>query len=1072
MTDHKSHIASQQLVQRPLAWLATCCLVLLLPLAISAATNEQPAAAAAERNSEADLLATSRVKSVANFEQDIRPLLSEFCFDCHGSDFAEGDLALSELDPAMTAGSVAERWHEALNRINLGEMPPEDAAQPNDAERQMIVKWMTDSLALARQASKKSPRNLIRRLTREQYSNTLADLLRVPIEFGKNLPADPKSEMGFTNGGETLSMSSLQAEYFQSIAREALGKAIVSGERPEVKRYRATVGLNVGKDGHAASIGGYQSGPIPSDHVLVEVLDDQGNPRIGKTKKERAELKKIEKNIGIGMRGSSSDRYRMIDKGLVLFSALPHQERVPKSWQGPSPNMKMLVRRCYPRVGPFVTRVVTSQASPEDFNFMEGLTTLRSDRPLVTLSRAGGSEVTTEGDAKVLLASEHAWLKRMISKGDTLVPKDVTKSAYAGYEFELPKDGYYQVDLVHPAASGDAMPSVTIEVDDSDQHLRLDPDESPEGQFEVTPLAHAHFKKGDHKLRIGGRFFVGLSHIVFTPLADDHPVSIELSEELDKIRREAITDRSASLRGFIGTRTDDGMEYGEYDQPKVVDAVPGEWQTFEFRGQLENLPVPIYDETEKSDLSNIMLVGIWNDHLVKKHSDRGVPIIVRSIEIEAPYYPAWPPESHTQIFFDSPLRESNPDAYTHEVLKRFMRLAFRRKVTAAEVDRYHQFWQAIQGEYEDYQEGVKETLVAILCSPRFLYLANPVRQESISDTDEVALDGMALAERLSYFLWNSPPDLELQQLATRGGLQSQLVSQANRMLSDKRLERFIESFCSQWLRLDRQQAMSINVKAYPDYTRFVKRDMRLETLKFFDHVLRENMNLFTLIESDFAMLNQNLAEFYGVQGVYGTHFRPVTISPDQHRGGLLSQGAFLTGHSDGTQSHPIKRAVWLKEKILGSPPPPPPPNVPELDPETPGFEKLTLKEQLELHRNKASCVDCHRNIDPYGVVFENYDAVGRFRTEAKGRPIDSKTELPDGTQIEGVAALKSHILQHQRDDFTRSLVSHLLAYALGRDLTFADDPEIDQIVASVREQNYAMRSVILEIVQSPTFKGH
>jgi hypothetical protein len=229
------------------------------------------------------------------------------------------------------------------------------------------------------------------------------------------------------------------------------------------------------------------------------------------------------------------------------------------------------------------------------------------------------------------------------------------------------------------------------------------------------------------------------------------------------------------------------------------------------------------------------------------------------------------------------------------------------------------------------------------------------------------------------------------------------------------------------------------------------------------------MSIMNFIDSDFAMLNQNLAEFYGIEGVRGNKFRPVTLSKNQKRGGLLSQGSFLSGHSDGVQAHPIKRAVWLKEKILGDHPPPPPPNVPELDPETPGFENLTLKEQLFLHRNKVSCMDCHRKIDPFGVVFENYDAVGRFRLTVKNKPIDVKSKLPDGTEVIGVQGIKNYILELKKENFTKSLVENLFAYALGRDVGFADEEEINNIVEEVIDDDYRFKTVIEQIVLSPSF---
>ena len=191
---------------------------------------------------------------------------------------------------------------------------------------------------------------------------------------------------------------------------------------------------------------------------------------------------------------------------------------------------------------------------------------------------------------------------------------------------------------------------------------------------------------------------------------------------------------------------------------------------------------------------------------------------------------------------------------------------------------------------------------------------------------------------------------------------------------------------------------------------------------------------------------------------------------DRHkRGGLLSQGSFLSGHSDGVQAHTIKRAVWLKEKILGEHPPPPPPNVPEIDPDTPGFENLSLKEQLFLHRNKVSCMDCHRKIDPFGVVFENYDAVGRFQLSFNEKLIDAKSELPDGTLVDGIEGIKDYILDLKKDNFTKSLVKNLFAYALGRDVNFADEKEINNIVEEVKDDNYRFRTIIEQIVLSPSF---
>ncbi len=628
--------------------------------------------------------------SLEIYRQQVQPLLEKYCYDCHGRDVQEADVRLDELDPDMIGGGDADHWDAALDMMNSGYMPPDDELQPSDFERQQIVDWVTASLDLATQSRTASPENGIRRLTREQYTHSLADLLGLPIDFGRHLPNEAKSKAGFTNSSDALLTSPLHVEYFQAIADAALSKAIISGDRPEPKRYRVTLGRNVGRGRHAAVIGGYQSAPLPREHVLVEILGESGQPRVGKSAEEEAELRGTEENIGIGMRGSSSDRYRIVDDGLVLFSAVPHKEQAPKSWQGPSPNMKLLLRQCFPSEGPFVARVTASLASNEDGNSAEGLIELRTQEPVVQLDADTGSPVLPT-DSMVLHAKQCRNLRQLVLQGDSLVPQDITKRAFAKFELNLPDAGLYQIDMVHPAASADAMPSVTLRVDGTAQHLRLAAKDAGLDGVVVTPLAHAQLAAGKHALTVGGKFFVGFRQIVISPLHDEHAISVAIRHEQARNRIE-FEDRTAALRAFVGNRTDDGMEYAEFGRPVEVVARYNKPATYEFRGYLENLPIPILDETERGELSNIMILGVWNDHMVKESADRGVPILIRSIEFEGPSYPEWPPASHTRIFFDSPLREIDRNAYTRTVIERFMSRAFRRKAEPAEVDRYFNFW--------------------------------------------------------------------------------------------------------------------------------------------------------------------------------------------------------------------------------------------------------------------------------------------------------------------------------------------------------------------------------------------
>ena len=672
-------------------------------------------------------------------------------------------------------------------------------------------------------------------------------------------------------------------------------------------------------------------------------------------------------------------------------------------------------------------------------------------------------EVEVAEGAQVALAERATGLRNLRFEQGGLVPEDVPAESSAQLGVELPA-GYWQFDLVHPALPADAMGSVRIDVDG----LRLDlrpqaTAEQLQRGFAVTPLGAGYLNGGRHEITLGGRFFTGFSHLVMTPLRADHPL-------VERLEAQAVAEQSGeypALRAFIGTRTDDGMDYATFDAPRTVATGLGAPQVYEFHGRLENLPIPEPASGAEDELSGICVVGIWNDHLVTRRDQPGPPLLIQSIEFEAPYHPVWPPESHRRIFHDSPNR-ADEETYTREILTGFLPRAFRRPVGDAELERYLGYWRSGRAEYARYEDSVREVLVAALCSPSFLFLVEP--PAAGEEQPQVGED--VLATRLAYFLWNAPPDAELAALARAGGLRAALEAQTERLLDDPRSEAFVRSFTREWLRLDRLEGITINPNRFPKFTRFVKRDMAEETYRFVGHVLREDLNLTTLLDADFAILNQNLAEFYGVDGVRGVEFRPVPVDPARGRGGILAHGSFLAGHSDGEEPHPIKRAVWVKEKLLGQEPSPPPPNVPDLDPTVPGFEEMTLKERIEQHRDNPSCHDCHAGLDPYGIALESYNAVGQLETMRKGRPVDATTVLPDGTAVDGPDGLRSYILDEVPEQFAASVTKHLFAYALGRDTDFVDAAELEAIAARVAARGGSLRDVVLEVVQSPSFRDY
>jgi len=986
------------------------------------------------------------------YTNQIKPIIENYCYKCHGQEKQKGDMRFDNIDWDMVNGFDAEKWNMMLNEINLGEMPPSDELQLSEDDRRILVDWITENLDKAAEAKETDSKLVMRRQTKSQYTNSLNELLGVYINFGDLLPDDGKSKMGFTNNGNILQTSSLHIDYYQKLAREALDKALVKGEKPKSRRYKVVLGKNKGDDVLGAEFGGYQTAPINNKDFDVQILDMNGKP-VKKSSSIGDSIKVLKNKIGIGMRGSASNRYYIVDEGMILNSALPAKEVTPKSWQGPSPNLKLLIKEDFPREGKYAFRVEASKG----YNSLsiERLIDLREKEPALDF------ENSFSVNAKDLNIKNS-----FTFDNKNLIPKEFATFSEIEFTYDVPFDGIYKIDLVHPYVSNDVMPSYHIRFlgrkEEGVISKRLNINQNEKLEEITTPVTLAYLTKGKHKGFIGGKFFVGFSKLIFTPVTKDDPLPKTLQKESQKnnFQYERV---NPSILAFAGSRTDDGMDYKALSKPIEVKNSMEDSQVFEFTGMLENLPVPMASDDVSGELANIVTFGLWNNHLVKESSLKGPPLLIKSVEFEAPYYPVWPPKSYTEIFFKSK-NQNNEEAYANEVIEKFMERAFRRTLNDSELDRYITFWKNIRSDFDSFEDGVKEVLIAILCSPNFIYLNQPMKLNSGEYDDEYYL-----ASQLSYFLWNSPPDDKLIELASKGKLYRNLPSQIDRMIKNSKIENLINGFSYEWLRLDRHKNMDVNVQEYEDYTRFVKEDMFSETYEFVKHILINDLSIMNFIDSDFAMLNQNLAEFYGLNGVEGNGFRAVKLNKNQNRGGLLSQGSFLTGHSDGTQPHAIKRAVWLKEKILGDHPPPPPPNVPELDSETPGFEKLTLKEQLFLHRNKVSCMDCHKKIDPYGVIFENYDATGRYQLTMKGKPIDSKSVLPDGNEVDGIQDMKDYILKFKTEDFTKSIVKNLFSYANGRDVGFADEKEIKYIVERVKRDNYSFKTVIQEIIYSPSF---
>lgn len=540
------------------------------------------------------------------------------------------------------------------------------------------------------------------------------------------------------------------------------------------------------------------------------------------------------------------------------------------------------------------------------------------------------------------------------------------------------------------------------------------------------------------------------------------------------------------LEVSVGYQPDTFILMREFD---LVEVTSSKEQTFEFRGRLENFPLPVrgqgkfpglvvrvrnrYDDGSRLPKSKKGKKGRnrTQDYPVEAH----LPALnIKSVEFHGPVFDQWPPASHRRILFDSPLRKTDEPAYVAKVLERFMTRAYRRPATRAEVKTMVEFYKSIRPEFPSLEDAMRETLAMVLIRPEFLYLLEPAGPEKRPIND------WELASRLSYFLWSTMPDKRLMELAAANKLHQPkvLAAEVERMLADRRSSRFVEQFTNQWLRLNVLDSVAVSRDYHPRFDDRLKQHMRAETQQFFGELLRNNESALNLISSRFTMLNEPLAKHYGVQNVFGRKFRRVALKPDQHRGGLLGQAAILLSNSTGFDSHPVRRAVWIRDRLLNDKPAPPPPDVPTLDEADPKFHKLSVREQLVIHRKREACASCHRNIDPWGIALENFDAVGLWRDQVRrkrGRkfekiPVIARDTLPNGHELDGADQLKEYLLTRKKGEFAKSLVARLMTYALGRRLELGDHKAVEELAVRFAEDRYRLRNLIVKLVASPPFQ--
>ncbi|MEM6690285.1 MAG: DUF1592 domain-containing protein [Planctomycetota bacterium] len=518
---------------------------------------------------------------------------------------------------------------------------------------------------------------------------------------------------------------------------------------------------------------------------------------------------------------------------------------------------------------------------------------------------------------------------------------------------------------------------------------------------------------------------------------------------------------------------------------------PGEPQTVELNTWIEDRMMVAIDPCEIN-------TGTYNIRSEGLEGYDGPGLAIKEVELIGPLSDSFPSRGH-RLIFDGWRREAKPQQSRRQTSREFdlkssdleqsvvgslTRVAnalFRRPVNASEISDFIRLFDDQTKAGESDETALRTAVAAMLCSPDFLYL----------NESPGKLSDHQVASRLSYFLHRTTPDENLRKAADDKRLANhhdEIRTQTHRLMNDQKFDRFITDFTDGWLNLREIDATNPDQTLFPEYDAYLEWSMLDQTRSLVRRLLIENRPIQELIQNDIALVNERLARHYGIdEPVHGPDLRPVKLSTNSVRGGVLSHASILKVSANGTNTSPVNRGVWLMERILGKPPQPPPPGIPGIEPDIRGA--TTLRELLDSHRNLDSCRACHQSIDPPGFALEVFNPIGGFRTRFRslgegekvnetiagrrvryrlGQPVDASGSLPSGFKFESFIEFRDHLAQ-QQSDLAYSFTNHLLTFATGREMGYSDRPEIRDIVMRTRDSGYRVRDLLLGVVTSVVF---
>jgi hypothetical protein len=1080
----------------------------------------------------------------AQFNSEHRAFLNDYCVECHTAEKQKGKVRLDQISFTLDTVQGADLWQKVLNQINSGEMPPEDSKQPERAAKTEFLDALSHTLMAARRSLGDSGGKItMRRLNRREYKNTIRDLLGVTIDV-RDLPADGGAGT-FDTAGSSLFMSSDQLEQYLVLGRKALDESFArflkpSVAAPKTEKLRrdpeewANKYMPIYAEGYQKKYARFKSwcdavdeaAAQPENATIVEKI--RADPRL----KTQPHLFYNHFAEIAGAPGPAQFEFRDQDDAQFArseytyhhqyhldYQKLPQRETgaylmlyslgrytgiaAPPTW--PAGRYILRARVAATEEAPPERRFIelgAGKADASDFNVVSShqvTGTLANPQLLeipVTLQASGERNFTLRDKRPNNRNAEYAMFREAWDKtGSGPRPciwvdflelegplPNSPQSTLAKTEHIEPESKTPEIQRIHDrsrvqfenyqkwqTSGGDVGRLSEFGFRDKDtaefhryvweqnsrwfqQYLDwpksntgfyLDNTVNETSEYALTLPPDA--ATGDYMMR------VKIGRVPETP-AERAFLSLVEASPIDKDDRTFLANRQVTAT---------------LDQPEILEIpfriVPNGPRKF------------ILMEKRPLKKEGISLPG--RTRLIKDPRLRDPALWIDWIEWQGPLH------ADDEGRLESLLTARTQDAAgARELIGRFATRAFRDRVPHGEyLDKLMRLFEIRTNAGDDFQTALKEPLGVVLASPRFLYLNEPADEQRPR-----SLDAFELATRLSYFLWSAPPDDTLLALARSGELlqPNVLSQQTDRLILNDKSREFVTGFTHQWLRMERLDFFQFNTQLYRDFDDSTKAAARNEVFYTVEHVLRTNASICDLLKADYVVVNGLLAAFYGIEGISGDAFRKVSLPSNSPRGGLLGMAAILAMGSNGEHTSPVERGAWVLRFLLNAPPPNAPANVPQLT--RLNSLPLTTRERLLAHQEQPQCASCHRAIDPIGFGLENFNTVGKWRTEdsyqpvdANGKPIpkllkhwtiDASSALHKGPAFKDYFELRD-IIASKPEAFARGLVEHLIAYALGRPFGFTDEDLAVSMVERAKGKNFAMRELIQALVNSSQFQS-